>query len=534
MHLESIDAAIEINTQPVCLTEPVEQVTSSYNLDHPQNERFSRLKKAGSLIAKTAFLGACVVTGINTFTQTETQSGPLVFEAELDINPFDWSGDSALVVPLAGSAEIDTHDGPVHLTATPVAVRDGVRQTVSEITDDPEDTLRGYRYSIAEDIESTKEDLIRKGALAGAGSLAVGLGALAVWDRRKSGLYTPLESFKKTAIPLAMLGLAGVSTIVATTNTVNQDPFSNINYTGELNQAVFIKDAIRDLTNNFDQRTLQIADAMTYLSSLGNSLGNTLLIPSDTTNVLFQSDQHCDPATGELTQRTVEDWNIDFILNGADHVDLGTEPENACVRWMENIGVQVVTVRGNHDRDTTMQALAAMSNVTVLQEGSEITEIEGLTIVGNSDPRSIDSPELDSDFADRPLLYQYSELARVVHLSPEQPDIALIHAPSETYSDLFLDGNVPYVLSGHRHDFENNTNEGTLHITTGSVGGGGLRAFDASPDNNQEATPRTAMILMFDQETNVLKRVVYINYGAIDENFQSIQMCNVVNQEIEC
>ena len=148
-----------------------------------------------------------------------------------------------------------------------------------------------------------------------------------------------------------------------------------------------------------------------------------------------------------------------------------------------------VFIRGNHDSAVTADRMAALPNVTVLDDSQ--VEIAGLSVVGARDPRFTPDKSTGDDDAGPEVLTRSGErLADLVESLDEPPDVALVHDPRQAPP---LDGLAPVVLAGHTHDRDvSELDDGTLLMVQGSTGGAGLRGLQG-----EYPEPLTCTVLYF-------------------------------------
>src|SRR5690606_212331 len=175
------------------------------------------------------------------------------------------------------------------------------------------------------------------------------------------------------------------------------------------------------------------------------------------------------------------------IVDSGDIVDWGTGPESTYLDSIRLMGVPYVYVRGNHDSPLTEEAVAGQPNAVVLDD--RVVEVGGLTIAGIGDPRFTPDQqtrphtEAEAAAAAGSVVEAGTTLAQTIRDPGEPVAIAVIHDPAGAGP---LDGAVPLVLSGQRHEREVRDlvppaeeapadERRTLLMVQGSTGGAGLR-----------------------------------------------------------
>lgn len=481
------------------------------------------IKRLGAAAGRAAFLGFSLAASVNAFAEVDFESGPLEFSVDAEVaHPFSddgMSGNTSLEVPPLGSVTLDTHDGPLDVNARLVNIDPDELESYSR---DPEVKINDFSTVLRRDIEEAKSDLVQQTVLSVMGGFIVGSAGIVAYDSFRRNI-SKTESIKKTIAPIVAMGMLVGGVGVYGLQSRNPNALHEAEYEGVLARTPEVIGNVYDISDRFNEQTAQLADTVSYLSELIYSYDNLLVLPSDTINVLLVADRHCQPGTDDIIARTVAQYNAALVLDAGDITDHGSEIENTCFDEIGSLPVPYVYVGGNHDSGITRQAMNDIENVVELQGQAE--EIGGLTILGSHDPRF--TPDLSSPRQDAELLSSQSlGLRQAIERSETASDIVVAHDPDAAQ---YIYGLVPLIVSGHLHRYEYATEDETLHITNGTIGGGGLRAFE-----NGDATPRTATILSFDADTKDLTRVVELNFGAIDELSSSTRVCEVIENSIEC
>lgn len=239
------------------------------------------------------------------------------------------------------------------------------------------------------------------------------------------------------------------------------------------------------------------------------------------TTVAVIADEHCNkPEIDTVLPTIVHEFGVDIVASSGDNdVSRGTTPfENLCVSALKNAlqptknypkPVQMVAVGGNHDGEKTSTQLRALSvtgldgqrvhPIVVLDKTNDFhATIQGLTFVGNSDPRK-------SNFGDhiQPadpieqmtlLAKQGHQLADVACRQAEAnkvPPTVLAHDPSALYASL-AKGCGALNIAGHTHrqvlptSVTSENNNRSYVFTQGSSSGVGPGEF------TEYALPKTA------------------------------------------
>jgi predicted phosphodiesterase len=216
----------------------------------------------------------------------------------------------------------------------------------------------------------------------------------------------------------------------------------------------------------------------------------------------------------------VEQFDIDMVVDTGDINDWGSEPESSYVDAIAALRVPYVYIRGNHDSAATAAAVARQPNATVLD--NTVTEIDGLTIAGISDPRF--TPDKTADGA-ASVEGTGESLAATIRVAGRPVHFAMVHDPIAAEP---LAGVVPVVLAGHRHEREVtriDQKDGkippqgrTLLMVEGSTGGAGLRGLE-----DEKPTPLEMSVLYFDDVDKSLQAYDDITVGGTGESEVTLQ-----------
>ena len=441
-----------------------------------------------------ALIGA--VIAVLLFARISAPIGP--FDASLAIRP--GSGGAEVAVPPLGSLAADVFDGPLRLDVQLQSV-DQVR--AEALASDPV-RLAGVVDRVTEDLRDAVVKLVVitvLTALAGA--------ALVSW--------VVLRRRREPLIAAGMAGalLLGIGGVGAA--TWRPEALSTPTYTGLLVNANSLIGSAQDLMARFDAYRASLTDLVANVGSLYSTLA-ALPPPGaddETVTLLHVSDIHLNPAGFDLMRQVAGSFRVDGILDTGDIVDWGSPAENQVVTSVGALDVPYVFIRGNHDSAVTADRMAALPNVTVLDDSA--VEIAGLSVVGARDPRFTPDKSTGDDDAGPEVLTRSGErLADLVESLDEPPDVALVHDPEQAPP---LDGLAPVVLAGHTHDREvSEMDDGTLLMVQGSTGGAGLRALEG-----EYPEPLTCTVLYFSASTGRLQAYDDITLGGLGESEVTIE-----------
>lgn len=442
-----------------------------------------------------AVLGA--VLGVIVGGNATGAIGPIDVQATLSIGP----GDATVRIPPLGALSVDAYDGPLHTEMTVLTVDQqkaapyvGGQKSLDDLTGQVESDLQALLVTLV------VKTVIW--AIAGAA-----IASLLIYRRFRDILISVGTSVAVVATTLAI----GYFTFDA---KKLQEP----TYSGLLAQAPALIGNVEDLATKFADYRQALAKMVTNVSTLYSAVSTLPSDPGtgDTIRVLHVSDIHMNPAGFDLMSNLVEQFGVNFVIDTGDIVDWGTSQEQETFASVGQLPVPYVYVRGNHDSLTTQQQLAAMPNVTVLDESE--TEIDGLTIAGLGDPRfSPDRSTYDDSTLDEAVEVATKKFGEYVEDLDPSPDILAVHDPSGAE---LLAGDAPLILSGHTHKREVSELDGgeTLLLVQGSTGGAGLRGLE-----KDEPTPLNASILYFDKSSKELLAWDDVSLGGLGQTDVSIQ-----------
>jgi predicted MPP superfamily phosphohydrolase len=458
----------------------------------PRWARPARVAERWGLRIVVAVAGA--VLGILLVGRVQAPIGP--FDATVAFRPV--GGGAQVEIPPLGALDVDAYDGPLQLQIQLTRVDEDRARALAT---DPS-RLDTVVDQVSQDLRSAVVRLIWTTAAAGLAGAAVT--SFIVLRRRRE----PVIALGVAAVVLA--GSAGLGAA-----TWRPEALSQPTYTGLLVNANSLIGSARDIVARFDAYRASLEDLVTNVSTLYGTL-SALPAPGgtdDTVALLHISDLHLNPAGFDLVREVVDQFQIDGVLDTGDITDWGSAPENSLITAVGTWDVPYVYIRGNHDSATTAALVASQPNTTVLDD-SAVT-VAGIEIVGAPDPRF--TPDKDAQGGDTETLEQSGEdLAEFVTTLPEPPAIAMVHDPATASP---LDGEVPLVLAGHKHERDVSVLDGgTRLMVEGSSGGAGLRGLQG-----EEPTPLSCTVLYLDPDTGDLVAYDEITLGGLGETEVTIE-----------
>lgn len=416
--------------------------------------------------------------------------GPFITTVSLTVG----SGGAEVQIPPLGALSVDAYDGPVRVGVTLVRVD---QERIEAFVRDP-GTLDGIGDEVAADLESAVITLLIRSAVAAVAGAAI-LGLL-VFRRTR-------EPFIAAGLSLALI----MTTAGIARATWRPQALTTPTYSGLLTNANTLIGSATDIATRFDDYGRSLEKLVTNVSSLYAAVRTLPAYEAgvNTVRLLHVSDLHLNPTAYNLIDSIAEQFGVDAVIDTGDITDFGSVPEAQYVAGIGDLGVPYVFIRGNHDSAGTEATVAAQDNAIVLDASG--TTLLGLSIVGIGDPRfTPDRSTYDDDTSPERVLAAGEELLDFIESADEPPDIALVHDP---VSAAPLDGAVPLVLAGHRHErVTEQLEEGTLLIIQGSTGGAGLRGLEG-----EEPTPLTCTVLYLNRLNGALEAYDDVTLGGLGQ-----------------
>ncbi|MEU1755049.1 metallophosphoesterase [Micromonospora matsumotoense] len=446
--------------------------------------RSGRARRVGVVLA--VLLVALTGTAIGVFAggRVSTDIGP--FRADLTLAPALRGGTTVDIPPL-GALQLDSHQGPTHLTVGLGALD---QRKTEALIDDPASISRASQSAVTD----VRNGVLRLGlrTLGAAVLVTLILAALVFRDTRR----TAWAGGVALAVTVGSLGLAA--------GTLRPQAIEEPRYEGLLVNAPAIVGDARRIANDYSRYAEQLQRLVGNVSQLYTTVSALPVYEPapGTTRVLHVSDMHLNPTGWQLIRTVVEQFGIDVVIDTGDLTDWGSEPEASYVGSIGLLKKPYVYIRGNHDSPKTAAAVARQPNAVVLNNST--TTVAGLTIAGIGDPRF--TPDKETSPAGSGLTAQVANqvigagetLATTIRSSPRPVNIALVHDPASAGP---LSGTCPLVLAGHTHARQMSKlpqvdgQQPTQLMVEGSTGGAGLRGLEG-----EKPTPLSMSVLYFDQQ----------------------------------
>jgi predicted phosphodiesterase len=374
--------------------------------------------------------------------------GPVRVGASFSVGP----GRTTLALPPFGSVRARTHDAPIRLE---VRLEDVAISEVERWFDEgvpSGDSLAGLQAEAYRGLAASFGLGLVAACLISALVLTAGRA-----PRRRSVIVTGL-------VVLALVVCGGWGLVSFDTQAFNQPT-----YEGALAYAPGLVSAVQ-------QRLADVGDLQQKVRAVAGDLASYYGTPQvfasggampGTIRVLHISDTHLDPVGTELAGQLAEAFDVAFVIHTGDINIYGTSVEASVAASTVDTSRPLVFVPGNHDSPDVVRALAALDDVTVLEETS--TVLAGIRVFGVPDPvsRGFDV-EPDASRMEELAASAVSALWDVRTTQDAAPDIIAIHNPA---MERPFAGLAPIVLSGHTHSPRLYFRDDTWWLNAGTTGG---------------------------------------------------------------
>jgi predicted phosphodiesterase len=395
-------------------------------------------------------------------------------------------GDTVLDVPPLGRVRVNSHRSPLELQARVEAIdipaatalaQSGVATLEEEHRDELADLVMWL--------------VLRVVAVAAAAGVVAGL---IVRDRGWRHLALGVGS-SLTAVGI-LFGL--------TWSSYSVESFRSPQFEGTLSRAPEALDALEreyDSLAGLRDRMNVLAAQITTLSAQAADPGS-VAVSGDDVRILHISDVHLNPLGLEFASSLAERFDVDAILDTGDLTSFGLPYEAEIGRWIAQMPVPYYFVPGNHDSPSNRARLALVPNLTVLDRSS--VSIRGVEVLGIPDPATSVAPDEDGVSGEEARAARLDVADAVAALTAEQtPDVLAVAGLDLAAGAV---GAVPLVVSGDVHERTSEVRDGTLLLTVGTTGAGGLGRF-----TQDTGRPYAAQVLRF-----VDGRLVALDYVTVN------------------
>lgn len=450
-----------------------------------------KLVAAFALGAAAAFAGSWLVPAAS------ARLGPSTVRVRAHPGP----GETRLRIPPLGSVTARTQLAPITLEVALHEVR------IEELG--PLATTAGGREELLRDVEEDLRPLIvRSAAQLGLGMILAGGVVGALMFRRA---LRPTLAASLGALVLA------VGVLVATASSYDVDAFREPRFTGSLQRARGVIDALQRNVGLLDEARTRYEVASRRAAALLLMLAKPDTDPlTETTAVLHVGDLHGNPIGLGVTEELAREFEVDAIVDTGDLASssldtgelskLSAPLESSMIRQIGRLPAPYIFVAGNHDSVDLRNQLAEAKNVRYAD--GEPVYIGTLELFGWADPTYTPDEEVDGSEKAAARLEEAPEVAAAVE--ENDPDVLLVHDPRLASGSFGL---VPVILAGHTHARGLEQEGPTTLLTVGSTGATGLKAFTVEADR-----PYEAEVVYFAGDDPVA--VDYITVGALGAEFE--------------
>ncbi len=444
-------------------------------LTSPQGRRLARRVSIGLLALGGAFVGALVAPSAHTVV------GPLSIDVQ--IRPSLTPG-SAVELPPVGTVQFDTHRTPVQVSAS---IRSVDVEQAQKVIQTP---------ALLEQVTDQAPDDVKEAAaraLAMALLFALAGAALLTW------LAT--RTLRGLGLGMAVVASAMLVLAAATAATFDSAKLAQPEFTGLLSSAPYVQRRTATLAARLESYRSGLSDfvqSVTTLYAVGQQLPPVDSgLGGEVTTVLHISDLHLNPIGYDLTDRLVDQFKVDAVVDSGDLSTWGSSAEEGFVGRIGSLGVPYVFVRGNHDSRAIADAVARQRNAVVLD--GRVATVAGLRIAGVADPRDQPNEGAQDTTGKERVAASVAILSGVIEqydaAHPGDPvQVAVVHDPTRLDD---LRGKVPLVLSGHMHARDVTYDGGTRVMVEGSTGGAGITAGGLARLTEGKPVPLEATLLYF-------------------------------------
>lgn len=397
------------------------------------------------------------------------------------------------------------------------------------IASQPEGEIAAMTSEIAEMATAA----LQRGAAAGVGAMVVAAGVWwAVGARRRRELRDEWPPEPRTALVAGVMGIALVGSLMAylpdpstqreTAWVPIRQEFPELPDNPRLAKVEISRGAATAGSKAIVQGALDTYEASTefYEDLTTKTVGIGVRPPEPgQTTALVVTDRHDNVGMDPVAREVGRSAGISFVLDLGDDTSNGASWEAFSINSLRETfaDVPIVAVAGNHD--TGSHVLREMERNDFLILDGEPVEVEGVRILGESDPRSsgltagYNGNESDNIAA---ITEQDEILART---ACEDGDVALLATHSAASADeTVAAGCVDLAISGHLHrqvgptrvDGPNGT---TAQLTIGSTGGA-VYAFALGTKLRRDAQ---VAVLTFEDNRVVGLQIVTFKPGAVIE-----------------
>lgn len=453
------------------------------------------------LVAAFAVGAAAAFAGLWLVPAASSQLGPSTVRVRAHPGP----GDTQLRIPPLGSVSARTQLAPITVEVALHEVR--IEELGALAT-----TAQG-RDRLLNDVQDDLRPLIVRSAVQlGLGMILAGVVVGALMFRR---------ALRPTLAATTGALLLTVGVLVATASTYDIDAFREPRFTGNLQRARGVIDALQRNVGLLDEARTRYEVASRRAADLLTMVAQPDTDPlTDTTAVLHVGDLHGNPIGLDVAEELAREFEVDAIVDTGDLASssldtgelsrLSAPLESSMIRQIARLPAPYIFVAGNHDSFDLRRELATAENVQYVDGRS--VYIGALELFGWADPTYTPDEAVDGSEKAATRLEEASDVA--LEVEENEPDVLLVHDLRLASGSVGL---VPVILAGHNHARGFEQEDGTTTLTVGSTGATGLKAFTVESDR-----PYEAQVVYFAGDDPV--GVDYITVNALGSEFEIERM----------
>jgi predicted phosphodiesterase len=446
-------------------------------------------------MAATSAIAAGALLGLTLVPPSTNSVGPTLVSARSRIG----ASSTTLRIPPLGAVSAETHTGFLQLE---IAIEEVDVEQLGQRATSP-----AGREDLRRQIQRDLSSLAKRAAFQAVGGAFVigGLVAALIFHRRWKWLIAGAFAG----------GISASLLIVVTAATFRIQAFDDPKYQGSLRRARAVIEAIGERQELLDEARSRYRIAAERMSQLFVLLGSPSLDPRASETVLLHvSDIHGNPLAYDYISELVGEFGVDGIIDTGDIsssvLDTGElsslsgSLDNEVASQIEALNIPYILVGGNHDSPGTLIRIGAAPNVQIAN--GSVSSIGSLEVLGWRDP-TYSTQQITED---EKVVIRSSTAPEVAESVRQfRPDILAVH---DSVMAGEAAGDVPIVLSGHRHQREIEILESSILLTVGSTGATGLKSLTVEADRTYDAE-----ILYFDGDE--LMAVDYVRLESLNGDF---------------
>lgn len=279
---------------------------------------------------------------------------------------------------------------------------------------------------------------------------------------------------------------AGAILVVATIFTFNAKALDRPHYRGPIEDAPRVLSILKEVGRDVAGAKRNINKVAEGLQRLhAQIVSSAAPIPSGPTlRVLVMSDVHNNVLGLLIAQQLIRSFDATVVLNAGDFTDRGTEPEAELFARFGSLAPKQIVIGGNHEDRPTMDRIRKIPGVTVLEQGGmDLVDLDGITVLGDSDPNSfgISSNPFDpAALAEIPVrcdqLRSRWETTHATIVMVHDPKMGTCAADAARAQDLPL-----IFVWGHTHRAALGVRGSVLEMSDGTSGANGIKTPKPAP-----------------------------------------------------